>query len=79
MAQQFDLIGMTPQRQHPVADKVGRRFVAREQQQNHEGQQFVGAERFVLVMRRDQRTDQILARLTAPAFYFTADKATRVR
>jgi len=57
----------------PIADQVGGGLVARQQQEHHDGEQLIRAERFGAVMRRDQRAYLIFARLRTPPLDFAGE------
>ena len=72
-AQHAQLVRIAPQRKHPVTDQIGGRFVAREQQQHHERDQLLFAQRIGLVAGHHQSADQVAAR-TASALFDLLDE-----
>ncbi len=66
--ERVELFGISPERERPVANQIGRRLVARDQQQRDETQQVRARHRIAPVMRRDQRADQVGSRIDSPLF-----------
>jgi len=65
LAEQIHLRGIASESEHPVADEIGRRLVAGEQQEEHECEQFVGVHRFGIVVRGDESAYEVGARIFA--------------
>ena len=66
-AQARELVGVLQERERPVPDQVRGRLVTGEQQQDRGRQQLAVAERVAVLLRRDERADQVVARLARGA------------